>query len=99
MAQLIVYSTLVEGFSISEEVAKTLSRILSMVLEEPVEYSVIMLPSDGKDVSEVYVPSIYLNGELISRGLRVSEALDHVLRERLVDYELYPVSSVVSVMA
>lgn len=98
MAHLIVYSTLVEGFARSEEVAKTLSRILSIVFEEPVEYSVIMLPSDGGDLSEVYVPSIYLDGRLIALGLRVSEALDHVLREKLVDYMLYPVSSIASMI-
>jgi len=96
---LVVYASLAQGIEKAEEVAKTLVKLLGTLYTRPVNYDVIIIPIDEVDNQEVEAPAIYLNGKLIAKTLDIVEAIDNVLRTNLIDYDTYPLSSMMYVLA
>ena len=86
---IVVYASVLEGFEKAEQTAKTLALILRGIAGEPVNYYVIVIPSPSREY--LSVPSVFIDGKMISTSLNIPEVIDKYLRTILIDYTEYPI--------
>ncbi len=89
---IVVYASILEGHEKAEQVAKTIALLLKDITEEPISYHVIVIPSVTKE--HLTIPSVFINGRMVSASLDVSEVIDKYLKTILVDYVNYPITLV-----
>ncbi len=85
-----MYASVLEGHDKAEQVAKTIALLLRDIVEEPISYHVIVVPSITRE--HLTIPSVFINGRMVSASLDVSEVIDKYLKTILVDYTSYPIT-------